>query len=148
MTMSSETLSLLILDDDAAIGRLLARLAGRGGWSAEHISTVSEFRARLQARHPQAVMIDLNLGEEDGVEQLRFLHRVGYVGAVVLMSGVDERVLDAAREVGLSLGLSIEGVLGKPASLEEINEMLAGLRLGRAVARASTSNDELDQMFA
>jgi len=133
---------LLILDDEPAVGRTLARLAGRSGWAADHAVTVSEFQARLTAHQPDAVMLDLNLGDQDGVEQLRFLHGAGYVGSVVLMSGFDERVLDAAREIGLSLGLSIKGVIRKPASFREIEAMLDLVRRDRPAGPAVTMADD------
>jgi len=121
---------LLVLDDEARIGRLLVRIAKRSGWCAEHASTVLEFRARLAERRPDGIMLDLNLGDEDGVDQLRFLHEAGYDGPIVLMSGFDDRVLHAACEIGNSLGLHIGSTLSKPASFEEIGEVIGSITRG------------------
>ena len=144
---SAASLRLLILDDEAAVGRTLARLAARAGWQADHAATVPEFQSQLTARHPDAVMLDLNLGDQDGVEQLRFLHGAGFAGGIALMSGFDERVLDAAREIGLTLGLSIRGVILKPASFTEIEAMLDLLRRNRPHRPASirTNDTESDE---
>jgi DNA-binding response OmpR family regulator len=65
---------LLILDDESPVGRILVKIASRSGWLANHVSTVAEFHARFADCRPDAIMLDLNLGEADGIEQLRFLH--------------------------------------------------------------------------
>ena len=72
-----------------------------------------------------AILLDLQLGESDGIEELRYLSDVGYLGAIVLMSGFDARVLASAHEIGNSLGLHIAGSLQKPVRETDIGEVLA-----------------------
>src|SRR5262245_9849525 len=60
----------------------------------------------------------------DGVEALRHLARLGIDGGVVLASGMDQRVLSSARQLGESLGLKMLGTLQKPALLEDIESVL------------------------
>ena len=60
----------------------------------------AEFQALIRAAPPDAIMLDLQLGASDGIEQLHFLHSVGYRGAIVLMSGFDARVLASAQQIG------------------------------------------------
>ncbi|MEJ0071140.1 MAG: EAL domain-containing response regulator [Pseudomonadota bacterium] len=71
-------------------------------------------------------MLDLQLGAADGVEQLRFLHTRRYDGVIVLMSGFADRVLQAARELGQSLGLAVVAVVSKPATNDQIKALLDG----------------------
>lgn len=115
---------LLILDDEVSIGRLLIRVATRAGWQPEHAMTVAAFQRSFAAQRPDGVMLDLNLGTDDGVEQLRFLHDQSYDGPIVLMSGFDERVLEAARELGVSLGLDVGWTLSKPATLAQMDALI------------------------
>jgi EAL domain-containing protein (putative c-di-GMP-specific phosphodiesterase class I) len=52
------------------------------------------------------------------------LARLGVEGGVVLASGMDQRVLASARQLGESLGLKMLGTLQKPALLEDIEAVL------------------------
>ncbi len=118
---------LLVLDDEAALGFVLCRIAQRRGWSAEAVTTVGEFQAQLRVTPPDVILLDLQLDASDGTEQLRFLARESYRGTVVLMSGHTDAVLEAAGTLGRSLGLAIGGTLGKPASNTEVSELLTRL---------------------
>src|SRR5262249_178245 len=105
---------LLILDDEKAIGAMIARTARSVGWSSDSATNPSEFRAKIAETPPDAVCLDLALGIADGIEELRHLHKSGFRRPIVLMSGFDDRVLDTARQLGESLGLTIATVLRKP----------------------------------
>ncbi len=116
---------LVVLDDDEAIAQFMAGVATGRGWDARAVMREAEFQALIRAAPPNAIILDLQLATSDGIEQLRFLHSVGYRGAIVLISGFDARVLESAQQVGHSLGLSIVAVLEKPARAAHIHEVLA-----------------------
>ncbi len=138
----------LVFDDDDAIGRLVVRIATMSGMDAIAVTDAKAFAEHLQSDSPRVVLLDLQLGGTDGVEQMRVLADRQYTGALVLMSGYDTRVLATARAVGQSLGLKVERVLEKPlrvAELEQvfgllqsIEQSLSGERLLEAI-----TNDEL-----
>jgi EAL domain-containing protein (putative c-di-GMP-specific phosphodiesterase class I)/ActR/RegA family two-component response regulator len=123
---------LLVLDDEPAFGQIMARIARRNGWAAETTTDVVEFQRLFARLRPDAIMLDLQLGNADGVEQLRFLQSQHYDGAIVLMSGYTDRVLHAARELGQSLGLAVDAILAKPATNEQIKALLDGFKDFRA----------------
>jgi EAL domain-containing protein (putative c-di-GMP-specific phosphodiesterase class I) len=142
----------LIFDDDAAIGRLVARIATMLGMEAVAVTDAETFAQRLEADPPQVIVLDLQLGDTDGVEQLRLLAARQYSGALVLMSGFDARVLASARAVGQSLGLKVESVLEKPlhvADVEKVFERLqsAAQPLSAERLREAIANDELSLDF-
>src|SRR5690606_5217466 len=58
------------------------------------------------------------------IEALRYLARQGVSAGVLLASGMDQRVLASARQLGDSLGLRMLGTLQKPAMLEDIERLL------------------------
>ena len=118
---------LLIFDDDAALASFMAMVASQRGWDVQTAITEAEFQASVLASPPDAIMLDLQLGVSDGIEQLHFLHRHHYVGTIVLMSGFDARVLASAQQIGDSLGLAIAAVLEKPARAENVRDVLAGI---------------------
>jgi EAL domain-containing protein (putative c-di-GMP-specific phosphodiesterase class I) len=115
---------LLILDDEKAIGTMIARTARSVGWTSDSAITPEEFRAKIAEVPPDAVCLDLALGAADGIEELRHLHKTGFRRPIVLMSGFDDRVLDTARQLGESLGLIIAMVLRKPVRIAVLREML------------------------
>jgi EAL domain-containing protein (putative c-di-GMP-specific phosphodiesterase class I) len=118
----------LVFDDDAAVGRLVARIATLSGMEAMAVTDAEAFEQRLQSDPPQLVVLDLQLAGTDGVEQLRLLAARQYTGALVLMSGFDARVLATARAVGQSLGLKVESVLEKPLRVADVEQVFERLR--------------------
>jgi EAL domain-containing protein (putative c-di-GMP-specific phosphodiesterase class I)/ActR/RegA family two-component response regulator len=125
---------LVVLDDDEAIAQFMAAVASGRGWDARAVMHEAEFQALIRAAPPSAIILDLQLATSDGIEQLRFLHSVGYRGAIVLISGFDARVLASAQQIGHSLGLSIVATLEKPARAAQVHGVLATIEQSPAVA--------------
>ena len=105
---------LLILDDEEPIRTFVADVATGAGWTAETAGHKGDFRSQLFHRLPDAVILDLRLGETDGISEMRFLAQCQFRGPIGLMSGFDQRVLSSAQQVGESLGLHVVNVLEKP----------------------------------
>lgn len=76
----------------------------------------------------------------DGLEVLRQLADRRYPGVVVLISGVDPRVLAAAHELAEARLLSVLDTLVKPVSTALLDKLLAGL-----VTPASIQVESIDQ---
>ncbi len=127
---------IVVLDDDEPIAQFMAAAASDRGWEAQTVTDEREFQALIRAAPPDAIILDLQLGASDGVEQLRFLHSVGYGGAIVLTSGFDSRVLASAEQIGASLGLWIVAVIEKPTRSARIHAVLATIQQGAGVASA------------
>jgi EAL domain-containing protein (putative c-di-GMP-specific phosphodiesterase class I)/ActR/RegA family two-component response regulator len=124
---------LVVLDDDEAVATSMAGMAIVRGWDAQAVLHEAEFQALILAAPPDAILLDLQLGDSDGIEQLRFLQGIGFTGSVVLMSGFGARVLASARQIGESLGLSIAAAIEKPARAVRVGEVLAAIEQGTAV---------------
>ena len=118
---------LVVLDDDEAIAQFMAAVASDRGWDARAVMHEAEFQSLIRAAPPTAIILDLQLATSDGIEQLHFLHSVGYPGAIVLMSGFDARVLASAQQIGHSLGLSIVAAIEKPARAAQVRDVLAAI---------------------
>jgi len=119
---------LLALDDELKMGQFVGRVARKLGIDAEVTTSVSDFRGRFEHRLPDAIVLDLQIGNRDGIEQLRFLSDKGYREPIILMSGLDDRLLAAARQIGEGLGLQIAAVLHKPVRVAELSGILSELR--------------------
>jgi len=118
----------LAFDDDPAVGRLVVRVATMSGMQAIAVTDAEAFDQTLRTNPPHLVLLDLQLGDTDGVEQLRLLADQNYTGALVLMSGFDARVLGTARALGQSLGLTVEAVLEKPLRVVDLEQLLERVR--------------------
>jgi EAL domain-containing protein (putative c-di-GMP-specific phosphodiesterase class I)/ActR/RegA family two-component response regulator len=114
----------IILDDEPAIGGFVCRVARNAGWTAESVLASEDFHRAFEAHRPDLIILDLQIGATDGVEQLRFLADAGYTESIVLLSGVDLRVLDSARQLGQDLDLRIVGALAKPMTIATLREVL------------------------
>src|ERR1039458_7927132 len=142
------TMRVLAFDDDAAVGRLVVRVATLAGMEATAVTEAEAFGQSLRTDPPQLVVLDLQLGDTDGVEQLRLLAKQHYSGAVVLMSGFDARVLGTARALGQSLGLKVVGALEKPVRIAQLEQMLelvqsVGQSLSAERLQKAIANNEL-----
>ncbi len=119
---------LLVLDDDAGSGRLVGRIAAAAGFVPVVTTEVGAFQAECEAAPPAVIMLDLQLGVSDGVEQLRYLAARHYQGAVILMSGFDSRVLASVHELATRLDLRVAASFTKPVEVPEVRRALQCLR--------------------
>jgi len=117
----------LILDDEAAIGRLICRVADSIGIEAQAVVDTQAFHSLFRSYAPDLIVLDLQIGAFDGIEQLRFLAEQEYRNPIVLISGFDGRVLDVAQQFGRQLGLKVVRALSKPIRLEELTALFSEL---------------------
>jgi DNA-binding NtrC family response regulator len=68
--MSDKRGTVLIVDDDVAVGKVLAALMGQEGFSCERVESGAEALARLEARPFDAVLTDLRMPDMDGMSLL------------------------------------------------------------------------------
>ena len=146
------TMRVLVFDDEAAVGRLVVRIATMAGMDAVAVTDADAFAQHLLVNPPQLIVLDMRLGNTDGIEQLRLLAEQRYTGSLVLMSGFDARVLGTARALGESFGLKFVTVLEKPLkveALEEVFERLQSANQSLSAARVLEAivNDELSLDF-
>jgi EAL domain-containing protein (putative c-di-GMP-specific phosphodiesterase class I)/FixJ family two-component response regulator len=113
--------SILILDDDAAVGQTIQWIAESLGFEAEFVTRPEEFFQRLDRMCPDIITIDLVMPELDGVEIMRLLAERKCRAKIVISSGMGSRVLEAAQRSALEHGLSILGVISKPISKEALH---------------------------
>lgn len=146
------TMQLLVFDDDAAIGRLVTRVASSAGLKAAAVTDAAAFRQSLVDAPPQVIVLDLQLGSTDGVEQLHFLAEQRFTGTLIVMSGFDIRVLAATATVAKNLGLNVAATLNKPIGVDELEQVLERLQsaqqpISAESVLAAIRNDELNLEF-
>ena len=119
---------LLLIDDEPALADFLASAARECGFEPILTSEDARFREEFMAERPHMVALDLGMPGMDGVELLRFLADQGFRAPVLIISGFDRRVLEAAFRLGEALGLEMAGPLEKPVRLEDLEAMLNDLK--------------------
>jgi EAL domain-containing protein (putative c-di-GMP-specific phosphodiesterase class I) len=85
---------------------------------------VSEAVARFAAQTYDIVLIDLCLGEEDGMQLLRHLRQTRADPSVIFVSGMDDRIRAAAFRIASDLGLRVAGTLAKPIDPYSLHALL------------------------
>ncbi|HUL83523.1 MAG TPA: EAL domain-containing response regulator [Gammaproteobacteria bacterium] len=123
--MSDNVNRLLVVDDEPGIVELITAAAHRFDYAVASAGTAADFLGLVDSFRPSLVVLDLHLPDGDGVELLRMLVARGFKAPILLMSGVDERVLAAAYELGLAQGLTMYGALAKPVHLPDLEMKLA-----------------------
>ncbi len=116
---------LLAIDDDPAISALVAKVACELHYEAESTSHFNEFKRLYRGLHPTIVVMDLAMPEIDGIELLRFLRAENCKAEIILISGMDTKILNSAKQVGEEHGLNMRGVLQKPIMIEALEALLA-----------------------
>jgi DNA-binding response OmpR family regulator len=108
---------LLLVDDELSVAKFLAHAAEECGFEAIVTVTAESFRSQYKLICPDTVVLDLALPGSDGVELLRFLAEERCTSRVILVSGFDQRVLEAAMRLGAAMGLRMAPPLHKPVRL-------------------------------
>src|SRR5262249_51390386 len=103
-----------VLDDDAGIRIVVARILGANGFDAQQFSDSTQFLERTESNPPELIVLDLALGQSDAVDVMRHLQKLNYLGRVLLVSGRDVATLKEIQEIGKTRGLAMLPPLRKP----------------------------------
>lgn len=114
----------LILDDDAAVGRSIALFVEFLGMQAKSVCQPEIFFTTIKEWNPTHIILDLLMPGKDGVEILQILADLKCNSRIAISSGVGSRILNAARQSGSEHGLDIAGVFPKPFKLEALRSFL------------------------
>ena len=115
---------LLVVDDDADIRKIFAEIGRRLGCEVETAGNADEFFSRYSQFQPDAVILDLAMGETDGIELMRRLAEHGSRAKILLVSGGESKMINAAEQLGESWKLSIQGSLQKPVPMANLERLL------------------------
>jgi len=123
---------ILVVDDDAMVRQTITKYLEEHNVPAASVSSRQDLSRHLEKAHPSLILLDLRLGQEDGLDVLKEIRSHSDV-PIIIMTGHSREEVD--RVVGLELGA--DDYLAKPFSL---GELLARVRaivrrheMGRAV---------------
>ena len=115
---------LLVIDDQLELCEFIAEVARRLGFEALAVSEADDFHRAYLDFNPTVIVLDLQMAGSDGIELLRYLGGQNAKAQILVVSGMDQRVLSTADQVGRTQGLKMLGALQKPIMLTDLETVL------------------------
>ncbi len=125
---AQETVSILILDDHALFRESVARLlATEPGFEvAAHCGSIDEALEGLRQTHVDVVLLDFDLGNQDGIKFMRLAREQGFSGRVlVVTAGVEESKVAELIQTGIS------GIFMKHSSAASLPQGIRDVMAGK-----------------
>lgn len=111
-----------VVDDEVQVRTFVSGVLHSSGYITHQFGHADDVEAALLRLTPQVIVLDLSLGESDGVEVLRSLATLRYTGQVLLISGHDAIVVDQVQKIGVRRGLNMLEPLRKPFRVDELRQ--------------------------
>lgn len=115
----------LVIDDDPLVGKMTLTHLAAGGHEGRATQDAEEFMEISASWHPDVAIVDLVMEGVDGLEVLRRIAECGCETSIIIASGQEGRVLDAARRFADASGLDYLGTLPKPYRRSQLLDLLA-----------------------
>ncbi len=143
---------ILVIDDDRVVTETVLAMGKAMGLQCD-VTAAHKGLFELVTPTTTLILLDLVMPEMDGIEVLRLLGRKQVRARIVLMSGIDIRVIETAKKLAQTLGLTVVGHLQKPFTLAQLQEVLGaqlaleGPRPLSDVPKMEVADDELRDAF-
>lgn len=147
VTASDGLPSVLVLDDDPDVSETMLTLARSIGSQARMTQTAIDFFREWELCAADVAIIDLQMPGLDGLDVIRQLGKIGRA-SVILCSGCDTRVLEAARHAARNSGLDVVGILPKPVRRSALKKLLEGVHVQGAGKKGTASFEQASQIDA
>ncbi len=121
---TNEQRRILVVDDERIQRLIITRGAEALGYRAESAATLEEAAEHLAQLRYDVVLLDLSLGESDGISLLQAVRDSISDPVVIFISHLDERVRTASPRLAPALGLRVGGALQKPLSPAALRALL------------------------
>ena len=132
---------ILLVDDDAQVRTLLARILSRHEYGTEEASSGAEARELLRIAVPDLVLCDVAMPDESGLSLLRHLRANHPDLPVVMVSGLSDPYI-----AGEAIDYGAYGYVTKPFDQNQVLIAVANaLRRARLEAEARRHREELEE---
>jgi two-component system response regulator RegA len=113
--------SVLLVDDEPALRRQLARALEKDGFVVHAAASLKEAHAQVAEAPPELAVLDLNLEDGHGMELVRAILDARPGARIVILTGYDSI---ASSVIALKAGAA--GYLAKPVKPEQVTAALLG----------------------
>ncbi len=127
---------IIVADDDIALRQMLTRYLEDHNVSTKSASNRAELIRQIKGTHPSLIILDLQLGQDDGLDLLREIRTDSDV-AIIITTGHRRNEID--RIVGLELGA--DDYIVKPFSVRELLARIRAVLRRREIGRAARGRD-------
>lgn len=134
--MASIPGQIIVVDDDPALRQMVTRYLEDHNVPATSVASRTELNRHFEASHPSLIILDLRLGQDDGLDLLRELRSHSDV-PVIITTG--HRTDEIDRIVGLELGA--DDYIVKPFSLRELLARVRAVLRRQEIGRAARTSD-------
>ena len=143
-----------ILDDEPEIRELITNIVGSAGFTARSFGRATALEMALTEALPDVIILDLSLGDTDGVDVIRSLAASRFGGAILLVSGRhDAKTIEEVNKIGKHHGLVMLPFLQKPFRLDQFKDRLSLLgtvapaAAGDAALENALRNNQLELWY-
>jgi EAL domain-containing protein (putative c-di-GMP-specific phosphodiesterase class I) len=118
---------LLVVDDDEDLGLAIVELALQCGFETMQLTDPLDANFHLADWEPDVIVTDLQMPSFDGVAFLRNLAAKGCKAKVIIVSGMDQKLIDTAGKLSEERGLDVVATFAKPFSNAALKDCLTKL---------------------
>ena len=143
--MKNTPIRALILDDDPDFLAMLEKLLNSLKVETTGCTTYEQLHAALDSK-PDVIFLDIMLPHIDGIQVIQRLADLHTDAPLVLVSGADTSVLEAASRYARLEGMRVAGTLQKPFRIQQLAALLESkivVNEQQSNAKPSLNNDEV-----
>jgi two-component system, OmpR family, response regulator len=134
--MPSNAGHIIVVDDDPALRQMVTKYLEDHNVPATAVSNRTELNRHFEGSHPSLIILDLRLGQDDGLDLLREVRSHSDI-PVIITTG--HRTDEIDRIVGLELGA--DDYIVKPFSLRELLARIRAVLRRQEMGRAARASD-------
>src|SRR5882762_1234260 len=127
---------ILVVDDDAMVRQTITNYLEEHNVPVASVSCRQDLSRHLEKAHPSLILLDLRLGQEDGLDALKEIRSHSDVPSIIITGHSREEV---DRVVGLELGA--DDYLAKPFGLREMLARVRAVLRRQKMGRATQARD-------
>lgn len=116
----------LIIEDDSIMADVLSAIATNAGLSPTTISMIGSL-ADSNLNAFEVIIVDLWVSDSYVTETLDLLAEKSFSGNVLIVSGLDDSVLEEATNYAKEKNLRLFGVIKKPFNVKQVHSLLRSI---------------------
>lgn len=121
----------LVIDDRKEVATTITAMCRAVGFRAEAASDGEPIRVLLDRHHPDCLIVDIMMPDEDGYEVLKEVAAFDPRIAVLLVTGYGDTWLRMGVTLGRAQGLHLVQAAAKPMRADDIRKFLAAVTAHR-----------------